>query len=255
MAKPAFPCRTISLKKTKLGESDLIITALKDDGSLLKGVAKGARKPSNQFATRLEVFSVCDCLVAPGRSLHVFSEARCVRPHLRLRTDLDSAIAAAPIVDALAATAQEGLEIPRLFSMSCAALDAIEDCEADAAPAVTAAFLLKLLAMLGLRPCFTDCICCGAPLDVNAASTRIAFSFQDGGAVCDGCATGFETIRFDTALISWCQALLMSRFCEVVEMNPSPEASFAVLEFLRGWFRENLGMNLKSLNFLLTEGL
>lgn len=47
MASPTYRCNALVLKKTKLGESDLILTCLKDDGSQLRAVAKGARKPTN----------------------------------------------------------------------------------------------------------------------------------------------------------------------------------------------------------------
>lgn len=255
MAKPAFSCRTLSLRKTKLGESDLIITALCEDGSLLRGVAKGARKPTSQFASRLEVFSVCDSLVAQGRSLHVFSEARCVRPHLALRSQVDRNAAASPIVEALAASAHEDLEIPRLFDMSCAALDRLEYVEIRLAPSITAAFLLKLVAMLGYRPSLSECICCGQPLDAPGCNGTLAFSFCDGGVVCPHCANAFETTRVDSRVISWSQALLGSTFGQVEALGMLPESSFAVLHFMQTWLRENLSTNLKSLTFLLSCGL
>lgn len=255
MAKPAFSSRTLSLRKTKLGESDLIITALCEDGSLLRGVAKGARKPTSQFASRLEVFSVCDCLIAQGRNLHVFSEARCVRPHLALRSEIDRNATASPIVEALAATAHEDLEIPRLFAMSCTALDRLENVDLELAPSITAAFLLKLVAMLGFRPSLSECICCAQPVDAASCDGTLAFSFSDGGVVCPHCANVFETTRVDSRVITWSQALLGSTFNQVESLRMLPESSFAVLHFMQTWLRENLSTNLKSLSFLLTCGL
>ncbi|MGN0262254.1 MAG: DNA repair protein RecO [Eggerthellaceae bacterium] len=255
MAKPAFSSRTLSLRKTKLGESDLIITALREDGSLLRAVAKGARKPTSQFASRLEVFSVCDCLVAQGRNLHVFSEARCISPHLALRSQVDRNAAASPVVEALAATTHEDLEIPRLFDMSCAALDRLEDVELGLAPSITAAFLLKLVAMLGYRPSLSECICCGQPVDAAVSDGTLSFSFSDGGVVCRHCANAFETTRVDSRVVSWSQALLGSTFKQVEALHMLPESSFAVLRFMQTWLRENLSTNLKSLSFLLSCGL
>ena len=255
MAKPAFSGRILSLRKTKLGESDLIITALCQDGSLLRGVAKGARKPTSQFASRLEVFSVCDCLIAQGRSLHVFSEARCASPHLALRSEIDRNAAASPVVEALAATAHEDLEIPSLFDMSCAALDRLEGVDIELAPSISAAFLLKLVAMLGFRPSLSECICCAQPVDAASCDATLAFSFSYGGVVCPHCANAFETTRVDPRVVSWSQALLCSTFEQVEALRMLPESSFAVLHFMQTWLRENLSTNLKSLSFLLSCGL
>lgn len=255
MAKPAFSCRTLSLKKTKLGESDLIVTALREDGSLLRGVAKGARKPTNQFSSRLEIFSVCDCLVAQGKSLDVFSEARCLEPHLRIRSEIDRNIAASPVVEAIAACTHEDLEIPRLFDMSCAALDAIENVELSLAPSLTAAFLVKLVALIGYRPCFSSCVGCSEPIALQDAGASVAFSYFDGGALCPACANAFETTRIDPNVLAWSETLLNSTFSQVVDYGMDPQSSFAVLHLMQVWFREVLSANLKSLSFMLTCGL
>ena len=55
MASATYTARAIVLRKTKLGESDLIVTLLAQDGSQARAVAKGARKPSSPFAARLEL--------------------------------------------------------------------------------------------------------------------------------------------------------------------------------------------------------
>ena len=52
MAQPTYSVRGIVLRKTKLAETDLIVTLLADDGTQRRAVAKGARKPSSTFASR-----------------------------------------------------------------------------------------------------------------------------------------------------------------------------------------------------------
>ena len=99
MARPTYTARVIVVRKTKLGESDLILTLLAEDGSQLRAVAKGARKPKSSFASRLELFSVADVLCAKGRSLDVVSEARLVEGNAALRGDIELTSAAAPIAE------------------------------------------------------------------------------------------------------------------------------------------------------------
>ena len=118
MSQPTYDARAIVLRKTKLGESDLILTLLAEDGSQMRAVAKGARKPASSFAARLELYSVVDLLVARGRSLDIVKEARLVESNERLRRDIEHAAGAAPMAELLDRVTQMGLENPRLFARS-----------------------------------------------------------------------------------------------------------------------------------------
>ena len=51
-----YHVRACVLDRTKLGETDLILTLLADDGRQLRAVAKGARKPGGRLAARMELF-------------------------------------------------------------------------------------------------------------------------------------------------------------------------------------------------------
>ena len=75
MAQSTYNARVLVLRKTKLGESDLILSLLAQDGSQIRAVAKGARKPTSQFSSRLELYSQADVLLAQGRSLDIVKEA------------------------------------------------------------------------------------------------------------------------------------------------------------------------------------
>lgn len=243
------------LKKTKLGESDLILSCLKDDGSQLRAVAKGARKPTNPFATRLDLFAVDDLLLAHGRNLDVVSEARLVQAHLPLRMEIDRAAAASPVLEALDRTTHEDLELPRAFDMAVSVLDHMDRAEAFGSPALTAAFLVKLFSLLGLQPSLKECIACGEPIDAGTAADDIDFSYLDGGVLCPTCAPAHESVRVPAATIAWVQAMRASTFDEIEALGVDPAVSFAVLHLCHRWLREHMGMNLKSMNYLLTCGL
>ena len=251
MARSSYHCRVLTLGKTRLGESDLIVTALKEDGSLLRAVAKGARKPNNPFAARLEIFTICDCLIAQGKNLDVFSEARVVDANLHLRSDYDLSAASYPVVQALSRTCHEELEVPRLFDMTRAALSALDSTHPDIASSITAAFLLKLFAMLGFRPSFATCINCGCDIESNPLGGMISFSYRNGGYTCRDCASALDTIPMEYATVAWAQTLMMSTFSDILDMHVDPSTSYAVLHLCQAWLRENLGLNLKSLNALL----
>ena len=87
----------IVIDRTKLGESDLILTLLEADGSQGRAVAKGARKPGGKLAARVQLFCELDLLLAVGRNLDVVAEAQLTEPHATLRGDL-ARVSAASVV-------------------------------------------------------------------------------------------------------------------------------------------------------------
>ena len=255
MSQPTYGARGIVLRKTKLGEGDLVVTLLSEDGSQLRAVAKGARKPTSPFASRLELYSVVDLLVARGRSLDIVKEARLVESNERLRRDIEHAAGAAPMAELLDRVTQMGLENPRLFALTRTALSSLGRVDPAQVPAVCAAHLLKTLAFAGLRPSLDVCVSCGRDVEAVPESGLMALSYQEGGAVCAACRSSVETVLVPASTVAWCRALLSSTFAEIEILEADPSAAFSVLRFCQQWVSEHVGANLKSLNFLFTCGL
>lgn len=255
MASATYTARAIVLRKTKLGESDLIVTLLVEDGSQVRAVAKGARKPASSFAARLELYAVADVLCSKGRSLDIVKEARLVDGNGRLRCDLEHAACAAPMAELLDRVTQMGLESAKIFALTQAALSCLDAATPAQAPALCAAHLLKALAFSGLRPSLTTCVGCGVDVAPGNPDALVPVSYREGGIVCPVCRASLDTIMIPSSTIGWCRVLLTSTFIDVAAMNVEPAASFAVLRFCQQWIREHVGSNLKSLNFLFTCGL
>ncbi len=255
MAVPrTYHASVIVLRKRKLGESDLILSMLAGDGSLVEAVAKGARKPTSSFATRLDLFCESEVMLARGRNLDIASEVRLLNSHDVIRTNVAATYAAAPMLDCIAQVALPNLPVEHLFAMSSSALAHFDDAREDQMPSLTAAFLVKLFALLGVRPQLNLCVGCGQPLSDDANSLA-GFSFDDGGYVCESCATGFERVRIERSTLQWAAAFLGSTFDEVLAFDADANASFGVLHFANRWLRETLSVNSKALNQLLTCGL
>ena len=252
-----YKVRGLVLRKTKLGEKDLIVTMIAQDGSLIRAVAKGARKPGGSFAARAELFSTLDCLVARGRNLDVLSETRFAREGGARSFGLEQTACASTVAELLCSVAQEGLEHPRLFEMSEVAFDAIAQADPPCALALAAAALIKIMASEGLRPSFDVCVSCGQDLE-QAGQGRdgwISVSFEDGGAVCGSCAHEANAIPVEADVVAWTRVLLYKRFSEISENPPDLVTTFGILQFTRQWCRTHAGRNLKSLDFLFTSGL
>ena len=73
-----YRTKAIVLDKTKLKETDLILTLVDQTGRQVRAVAKGARKPGSRLAARCELCCEVDLLLAHGRSLDIVSQAELV---------------------------------------------------------------------------------------------------------------------------------------------------------------------------------
>ncbi|WP_294419639.1 DNA repair protein RecO [uncultured Senegalimassilia sp.] len=257
MAQSTYSARVLVLRKTKLGESDLILSLLAQDGSQIRAVAKGARKPTSQFSSRLELYSQADVLLAQGRSLDIVKEARLIAGNAALRESMELAACAAPIAELLDRITQPGLEVPKLFDLTETALGALASSDPAHGPAMCAAWLLKAFAFLGIRPSLDRCCVCGQPLacDVGGAVHQtVAFSCGEGGVVCDDCRVS-DVAGLAPEALSWSRALLGMRFADIASIEIDQSCVFDVLRLCQTWAQVHASIRLKSLNFLFTCGL
>ena len=239
----SYKARCIVLKKTKLGEADLILTMLSSDGSQIKGVAKGARKPGNKrFGARLEPFSLCDLQLYPGRNLESITEVRCVESNAACRTDLDRSSACSFMAELIAKVIADGEVGERTFSMLAAALGEIGSNPPGSALLIAVAFAIKATAMMGLRPAIHVCALCGAPLDEVAR-----FDIEHGGCVCSQCSSSARN-DVEPAGVAWIDTLLGSTFAQLASVEGAP--LLLLLNFADRWIVEHLGIHLKTTSFL-----
>ena len=85
-----YRTKVLVLDKTKLKETDLILTMLDERGRQVRAVAKGARKPGGRLAARCELFCTVDMLLAHGRSLDVVSQAELMEAPLGATPDYET---------------------------------------------------------------------------------------------------------------------------------------------------------------------
>ena len=254
---PPYHLNALVLAQHKLGETDLIVTLLAADGSQVRAVAKGARKPASGFAARLEPFTVVDLLVHTGRgALDVISEARILSSHRECRSDPERFALCAVMAELLVQTTVPDEPDAVLFPMTCAALDAADNAVPANMPLITAGHLLKVLAVLGVRPALDECAFCGRPLEPLPASDGSAFTYAGGGRVCASCRDaavgGIDAV--DPVVLSWVQVLLGSTFAQIAAMEigevqgTESELSSKLLRFCEAWLRAHLELHLKSLD-------
>lgn len=253
-AEREYVVRGIVLRTTKLGESDLVVTLLGEDGSQVRLVAKGARKPQSSSSARLDLCSVVQVSCARGRSLDVARETRLVAANSHVKADIARSWCADPTMELLYRATQEALPHPALYPSTAAFLAALDAADERALPAIAAADLLKAISYLGFRPSFDRCVSCGRTVDVRGADA-VAFSVLDGGVVCSNCRVHTNAVAEDANTVAWAQALLLSRFADIAADPPDYTSAFAVLGLVDRLVRTHLGFRLKSLGILFSCGL
>lgn len=242
---PAYPLRALVLRKTKLGETDTILTLLADDGRQVRAVAKGLRRPGSKFGGRLEPYAVVDLLLHTGKSLEVVSEARSVAPHGSLREDFERAAAAAVVADLLDKISVEGQTEPRLFALATTTLDVMGSAAPDALPRLVVAFLVKALAMHGYRPELVSCATCAAD-----ASGGTAFALDAGGVLCETCGElDPSALRFPAEARAWLSRLLGATLADVAGLDMPPDAVADAFALVRSFTAYHVPARLKALDF------
>ena len=77
---PLYRDEAIVLRTHKLGEADRILTLLTRQHGRVRAVAKGVRRTSSKFGSRLEPFTHVDLQLAEGRTLDIVTQAETRSP-------------------------------------------------------------------------------------------------------------------------------------------------------------------------------
>lgn len=242
-----YRTRAIVLDRTKLAEQDLILTLLAADGSQLRAVAKGARKPGGRLAARAELFCESDFLLAAGRSLDVVSEAQTVEPHAGLRGDYERVAAASAVAEVARLTCYEDAPDRFLHPICSRALAACEEASDRAhLDLVVAAYVWKVLAHGGWRPELETCCACG-DADVTY------FSAAAGGVLCESCAREVAGAQEVSATqLFWLRALLTSTFDDLLAAPIDAATSLFLLGSAHLWAATHLDARLRAMEFCLS---
>ncbi len=223
----------VVLRTQKLGEADRIVTLLTRHHGRVRAVAKGVRRTTSRFGSRLEPFMHADVQLAEGRSLDVVTQAETVAPHgRRICADYRLYTAGTVMLETAERLVVEEKEpAVQQFLLLAGGLRVLASGERDAG-LVLDSFLLRSLAVAGYAPSFADCARCGAP------GPHRSFSPAAGGMLCRDCrAPGTaspapETVELLAALLvgDWAAA-------ERSEPRQRKEANGLVAVFLQ-WHLE-----------------
>ncbi len=172
----------IVLRTYKLGEADRIVVLMTRGRGKVRSVAKGVRRTTSKFGSRLEPGSYIQVQLHEGRGeLDIVTQAETVEPFRHTREDLSRLSRASSLLEAVDQLAQDRGASPKLFDMLLGGLRTVESRNPSM---ISAAFYLKLLATEGVAPELDACVECGED------GGPFSLALEAGGVRCGSCGGG-----------------------------------------------------------------
>ncbi len=179
---PLYRDEAVVLRTHKLGEADRIITLLTRQHGRVRAVAKGVRRTTSRWGSRLEPFTHVDLQLAEGRNLDVITQAETLDPFSKgLGLDYERYTAGTVMLETAEKLIVEDKQ-PALqqFLLLVGGLRALIGGEHEPKQ-VLDSFMLRSLSVAGYAPSFEHCARCGDP------GPHRWFSPSAGGVLCSDC--------------------------------------------------------------------
>lgn len=179
---PLYSDEAIVLRTRKLAEADRIITLLTREHGIVRAVAKGVRRTSSKFGSRLEPFTHVDLQLAEGRNLDTITQAVTRAPFGEsISGNYDRYTAGSVMLETaerlVAEEREPSVQQYLLLVGALRAMAAGDHRHGD----VMDSFLLRSLAVAGYAPSFDGCARCGLE------GPHRAFHPGSGGMLCADC--------------------------------------------------------------------
>ena len=180
-----YVTEAINLKSYNLNDADKIMVMYSKDNGLIKGVAKGIKKPKSRLGARMDLLVANSLQLLKGRSMDTILQAQTLNNFKKSRENFDK-IVLSSYVSELIMNFGEGTEnaSKEIYELLYKALNRISEAatKKDSLIAVIK-FQLKLLLIMGFCVELDTCLCCRE----RVLDEEMFFSSSRGGIVCVDC--------------------------------------------------------------------
>ena len=175
----------INLKSYNLNDADKIVLMYSKDNGLIKGVAKGIKKPKSKLGARMDLLVANSLQLLKGRNMDTVVQAQTINNFRKTREDIDKLMLSS-YVSELVVNFGEGSEAvsEEIYALLYKALNRIANSnDKKDALIATIKFQLKFLLILGFCVELDSCLCCREQI----LDEDMFFSSSMGGVVCKEC--------------------------------------------------------------------
>ena len=182
----SFVTDAINLKSYNLSESDKIIVMYSKEKGLIKGVAKGVKKPKSKLGARMDLLVANTLMLHKGRNLDTICQAEVVNSFYKTRQDMDKICYSMYVTEVVHNFGIE--EDPcsqTIYNLLYKTLNTISGAESKVEILIAVIkFQLKMMIESGFSIELDSCLCCHESLEEET----MFFVPNLGGIVCENCA-------------------------------------------------------------------
>ena len=205
-----FTTDAINIKTYPLSENDNIVVMFSRDKGLIKGVAKGVKKPKSKLGARMQMLVANKLMLNEGKSLDVIKEAQAINPFNKLRYNLDKLNYSIYLSEIIGNFFRENTEeIPEvnknIYELFYKTLENISNAN-DSVQIVLSVikFQLKFMREVGLGLELSHCLKCSSKIKDDAY-----FSIENGGVTCKDCLDDYSRkIKINIKIIEFLNEIL-----------------------------------------------
>ncbi|MBU1146336.1 DNA repair protein RecO [Patescibacteria group bacterium] len=206
----------IILRKQDYRESDRLFVIYTDEFGKISAVAKGVRKIKSKMAGHLELFSVINLMVAPGKNYYQIAGADREKNFLNIKNDLGKTVLASfclEVLDIFTKTDHPDLKIYELLVETLQIFDKEKNKDFLKVYSLSKFFVLKLLSLLGWTPELYTCVKCKNKIMPG----KNFFDADRGGLMCGKC--GKSELPISTAAIKILRFVLKNDFKKIAALK------------------------------------
>jgi len=182
---PSFNVEAIQLRLYPYGDYDQIVVFLSRELGLLRGIAKGARRPKSRIGGSLAPLRCNHVQLHRGKSLHRVGQIQGLYSFPRLQRDYDRLMCGLVAAELISIFAPEEDPQPELYDAMLLTLESLNHSETPRATLLW--FLLYFLENQGYAQDLQACQVC--ELEFRERDYRF-FDLGAGGLLCEDCKSG-----------------------------------------------------------------
>lgn len=180
-----FVTDAINLKSYNLSESDKIIVMYSREKGLIRGVAKGCKKPKSKLGARMDLLVANKLMLYKGKKLDTICEAKSLNTFKNSRTDMNKLFYSMYVSEIISHFGiEEDPGSSEIYDLLYQTLEKISNAKEKKEVLIgVIKFQLKVMQLTGFGIELDSCLCCREQiLDEN-----MYFSAKMGGVICEEC--------------------------------------------------------------------
>ena len=201
----------INLKSYNLNDADKIVVMYSKENGLIKGVAKGIKKPKSKLGARMDLLVANTLQLLKGRSMDTIIQAQTINHFRKTREDYDKLVLSSYISEVVM-NFGEGSESAskEIYELLYKALNRVaESVEKKDMLIAAIKFQMKILLIMGFCVELDACLCCGERI----LDEDMYFSKQMGGVICKNCCEELGVrLKMNHKIRDFLQAMLQFDF-------------------------------------------